>query len=208
MKSSTQTHKPDLYQILREKDSKLNQAVNNKNGILQGKNRDHYSSIPNNYEKLSITLRKLFLQIHDKKKMILPKFLDVGCGFGTTLMLAEAIGYDGYGIEYNQKNKPFASTRLIWYGDAFDYENENEERSYSQFDVIYYYRPISDYDLQLKLESLIEDKMSPGAFLIASYKQDHTIETNPNFKIIKKEAWTYGLTYITQKIIRPRKIKR
>ena len=121
------------------------------------------------------------------------KFLEVGSGNGLKLIAAAAIlehysfrifhgievlkgqikfannlvkkVKDGYGFDANVDCKSF-------YCDAFNFTH------YSDYDLIYYYCPISDSELEAKLECLIEKNMKSGSLLVAALKKDRTFEQN------------------------------
>jgi len=108
------------------------------------------------------------------------KFIDVGCGIGNILLIAEQFGFDVYGIEKDEY--PFqVATRLIGdnrvsQDDIWTYDK------YDAYDVIYYFRPFSDREPQLKFEKLIEDNMKVGAILIANHKNSDAITKDGRFK--------------------------
>lgn len=89
------------------------------------------------------------------------KFLDVGCGPGTKIALAEALfDLDVHGIDLVPE---FIAEARDWglsaeVRDAFDFKD------YAEFDIVLVNRPSG---LQDEMESLIMDSMKPGALLIA-----------------------------------------
>lgn len=97
------------------------------------------------------------------------KFLDVGCGTGTKVMLASVL-FDVYGIEYEPLYVEMAHDlgirNRIGVADAMTFH------AYEKFDLIYYYRPIKDTELYAKFESMIHEKMRPGA-LVAPMHSEH-----------------------------------
>ncbi len=58
---------------------------------------------------------------------------------------------------------------------------------YARFDVIYYFRPLANGDDERRFERMIEDKMRPGALLIANRKMSEDIFTDPRFVKLSKE---------------------
>ena len=97
------------------------------------------------------------------KNMRSKKFIDVGCGIGDKVLFANLLGYDSYGIEYNEHTynlgKHFLNDvdwcRLIR-GDAFSHD-------FSTYDVIYLYVPIADHKLMIELHKHIYSTMKAGA---------------------------------------------
>lgn len=109
----------------------------------------------------------------------LPSFLDIGCGIGNVLLFAEQLGFEVHGLEKD----PFpCSIAVRLHGpervlkqDIWEYED------YSRFDVLYYFRPFHEGNLERRFERFIEDRLKPGGILIANRKMDDTIDTDPRF---------------------------
>ena len=108
------------------------------------------------------------------------RLLDVGCGIGNVLLIAEQFGFDVYGIEKDEYSFPIAAKLIgedrIAQADIWAYEGYNE------YDVIYYYRPFSGREQQLRFEKLIEDSMKTGGILIANHKNSEAIAQDSRFK--------------------------
>lgn len=89
------------------------------------------------------------------------KFLDVGSGLGTKVILASVL-FDAYGIEYNReyvaRSRAFGMSR-VEYGDALNYDR------YGEFDLLYYYRPLRDSSLYREFESKVHSQMHKGALV-------------------------------------------
>jgi len=109
-----------------------------------------------------------------------PTFLDIGCGIGNVLLFAEQVGFDIYGIEKDQY--PFyVASRMLGSGrisqdDILDYDR------YGDFDVVYYFCPLTDGALQKNFELQVENSLRPGAILIANYKRSDKIKQDPRFR--------------------------
>ena len=176
--------------LVRQNDERINNEIN-KDNRLNPNNKDYFTSIPSNPEHLAINLEKIIENFNKTNKKTPYKeltFLDVGCGTGTTIQIAENLGYKARGIEYNLLMKPIHEQKGIdvWYGDALNYIQ------YHEADVIYYYRPIYNDEIQKNLEHKIETEAKRGAFIIALAKRDLETTKNPNFQIIEKDTYTYG----------------
>ena len=108
------------------------------------------------------------------------RLLDVGCGIGNVLLIAEQFGFEVYGIEKDEY--PFrVAVKLIGeeriaQADIWTYEG------YGDYEVIYYYRPFSGREQQLRFERLIEDTMKPGGILIANHKNSDAIDRDHRFE--------------------------
>jgi SAM-dependent methyltransferase len=88
-------------------------------------------------------------------------FLDVGCGIGGKLRLAEALGWNVCGVE---RWEPYAQHAIkagfrVAVRDAALYE------TYDKFDVVYMYRPMIQEDDERDLTKHIVEQMKPGAIL-------------------------------------------
>lgn len=107
-------------------------------------------------------------------------FLDVGCGIGNVLLIAEQLNFDVYGLEKDRYPAQVASRLIgedkIFQKDIWTYHD------YGEYDVIYYFRPFSDRGPQKKFEKLIEDQMKAGAILIANHKNSDDIGNDKRFK--------------------------
>lgn len=101
----------------------------------------------------------------------MPRFLDVGCGVGTKLVLARRFGFDAYGIEacagYAEAAKKVAeycgepdAAEKVFHVDAFDMT------CYDRYDVVYFSRLINDNARQAQLEQHIYKRLRPGALVI------------------------------------------
>lgn len=101
------------------------------------------------------------------------RFLDVGCGGGTKVLLASEFFGRAEGLEFDPKYVSAAQTLIstvsedncdIFQGDALTFEE------YAAYDVIYFYQPIRNPDLLIQLERRICDNARPGTVIIAPYQ--------------------------------------
>lgn len=89
------------------------------------------------------------------------KFLDIGAGPGSKVMLAQVL-FDAYGLELKSNLVEMANRlglKNVFRGDALKYED------YGDYDLLYFYRPFKSDPLQLALEEKIFDQMKPGAMI-------------------------------------------
>jgi hypothetical protein len=89
------------------------------------------------------------------------RFLDVGCGMGSKVILASPV-FDSYGLEYNEKYVQKAHAlglARVMHCDAFEFKD------YKTFDLIYYYRPIFTPDLYYEFETIIHKNLKIGALV-------------------------------------------
>jgi hypothetical protein len=129
------------------------------------------------FEQLAIVHKHLGMDTNQAKPF---SFIDVGCGIGNIMLIAEQYSFDAYGIEKDAYPYQLA-TRLIdeehvWQRDIWEFDD------YHRFDVIYYFRPLPDAGPQTKFELMIEDKIKKGGILIANRKISNAIEEDSRFK--------------------------
>ena len=120
-----------------------------------------------------------------------PKFLDVGCGIGTKVLLAQHFGCDAYGLEINPKYVEVAR-KVLAGGGGFEAWSETMRRrrsvakhiieadaltfDYSPYDIIYFYCPQRHVEdgkggrktLERRLEQRILDTATPGTVVMAN----------------------------------------
>lgn len=92
------------------------------------------------------------------------KFLDVGSGPGSKMMLAEAIfGLDVHGVERVPEYVKAARQRGLQVdeADAFGWDG------YGDYDLVFFNRPFHDELRQRELEQQVFRDMKPGAVVIA-----------------------------------------
>ena len=109
-----------------------------------------------------------------------PRLLDVGCGIGNILLFAEQFGFETYGIEKDEYPFQVAAKLIgeerIAQVDIWTYEG------FGGYEVIYYYRPFSGREQQLRFERLIEDTMKTGGILMANHKNSDAIDQDSRFE--------------------------
>lgn len=91
------------------------------------------------------------------------KFLDVGCGIGSKMLLAKEIfGLDVQGIErvpgYVRQARELGLDALEQ--DALVFSG------YDAYDIVWLNRPFSDPDLQVRMERKVQEGMKSGAVFI------------------------------------------
>ena len=117
-----------------------------------------------------------------------PNFLDIGCGPGTKMLLAESLfGLTANGIEIDPEMAILASYAHadIYLGDALAHGN-----LYSDADLIWLYRPFRDPVKEDELERLVMHRMKPGAVLAGGQWQ---MEKPPRGWITVVDDWEDGV---------------
>lgn len=107
------------------------------------------------------------------------KFIDAGCGVGTKVLAARTISsyhhssIDPYGIEIDPKYVKAARKLLRSYFGPEDIaqniiEGDAINHHYGRYDIVYFYRPLCDLQLELKLEGRILSTAKKGSIIIAN----------------------------------------
>jgi len=135
------------------------------------------------------------------------KFLDAGCGIGNVMLTAKSCGLtdEAHGLElfddtvaqaraflgltHDHRNNSWSDSKSY-----FSYKVYKRDimtfKSYSHYDVIYFYCPFCDHDMQQKLEEHIENSMKIGAVLIRRLRKKPGLSTDPRFKrLTMKESY-------------------
>jgi len=161
-----------LHRICQEREKKVN-----------GVNKKYYAYIPNSTYRVIKELHLVLGHLRKKDNYRTPNFLDVGSGIGMIMELAKRDFASPSGIEVDKKlieeqKSLFGQQSIgnVHNGDALKY------KEYNKYDVIYYYVPIEDKELERKLERRIERQMKVGAILIANSKVDLQIQKSKKFK--------------------------
>ena len=145
-------------------------------------NNDHYPFIPSNsiLETVAV-LDSLLLSIKRATKTeYVPKFIDCGCGVGNIVLLAKELGYSSHGIEYDCKTYNIAKKLVppdcrIIRGDITKFE------SYENYDVIYFYVPISNGHKMDTFVRKVVDEAKIGSYVL-SYGYSSRILCSKKFK--------------------------
>lgn len=129
---------------------------------------------------VDMCLDAFFMMGQDSSK----KFLDIGCGIGTKVMLADVV-FDAYGFDLNEEYLNLAKQigcKKVWKQDAFVYDN------YKEFDFVYFYAPFKDESLELEFETRVYQQMKPGS-LLAPMHSVVNWNIQPNVKQVGR--WLY-----------------
>ena len=140
------------------------------------------------YPFVPMDTRQVFAQIgfvHDYLRRragveAAPAFLDIGCGTGNILVIAEQFGFEVYGFE--KDDHPVQVARRFIGAERVTQEDIWRFADYDRFDVVYYFCPFSDGATQQRFEVMVEARMRPGAILIANQKRSSAIADNQAFR--------------------------
>lgn len=92
-------------------------------------------------------------------------FLDVGCGAGNICLLADAAGFRANGLDLDRAALNIAKKRVTDHSRFFCIDALQFD-SYHKYDVIYFWRPISDAEKMAELEARIMADMKVGAIAV------------------------------------------
>ena len=124
------------------------------------------------YDEVLYTLLLLRKNIAAKVDANSPKFLDIGCGIGNVVLLAEATGYNAFGLEYDPtiykaaKDMSMSCWGTIIKGDMRKF------RRYHEYDVLHFYQPMSDERSMAKFTHKLAKDMKPGAYIMCNGTSD------------------------------------
>lgn len=118
-----------------------------------------------------------------------PKFLDIGCGIGNIVLLAKAVGYAADGLEYNPKIYEVA--KLVCRGTAAKIfkADMNKFDHYGDYDVLYYYQPMTGNTDMNKFTRKLAEKMKPGAYVIAYGSKDVFRKSSEFSNVYGRYVW-------------------
>lgn len=142
---------------------------------------------------------RLFLEQLEIVRELFPgycSFIDVGCGIGSKVALADILGFNAFGIELNKRYCLYASRLLCGRQGSRTNEhiiNKNAfDHKYDKYDVIYFYCPFQDSKQEIKLENYLYQSAKSGAIIIAnSYKAHSLWEDSTKVKLTGKSRWIF-----------------
>lgn len=111
-------------------------------------------------------------------------FLEVGCGIGTKLRIAEVMGLEALGLELFPEYVEEARSIGV---QVQQYDIREDGFDYSQYGIVYINHPLRDTQAQDILEYRIQDQMKPGAVLITV----NNIRTMPeDWEMLCRPLWS------------------
>lgn len=183
------------YEYLKIVEEVFQRAANFANGTI-GRTRDEKQRMAckdGGYKCIHLPLHRFLQNISFviKKMKWAPyqlnniKFLDVGCGVGQKPYMAKHIGFKAFGLELRiplisagkKAIKSLGALPQVYSGtenkltSMFIQGNALTFDRYNEFDLIYYYCPLSDYTLQQQLEQRIAETAKQGAIVVGCLSQ-------------------------------------
>lgn len=117
------------------------------------------------------------------------KFVDVGCGLGHKLLLARSYGLSTSGIEirkpYAKKCRSLMKQFLGYFAKNIKVVNTDAMKfdGYGDFDIVYFYCPIRNHEVELQLEEKIASEVKVGAVVIG-FMAESFVKGRKNFRRI------------------------
>jgi len=162
------------------------QLANTKLSCKNTKEKKHYPFIPSgsplNVAKALLELRRYFVKknpykkgvsdhkryyMHSPKPMYIPRFVDCGCGIGNIALIAKYMGYQSYGIEYNEEAVAVAKRLVAGWCIDITQGDISSYREYSKFDLIYFYIPMCSHDKMKRFINKVAKHARIGAVIIS-----------------------------------------
>lgn len=134
-------------------------------------------------------------------------FIDIGCGVGEKVYLASLFGLRTFGLELRRPLINEGRELLESMGHITSRWEQNDrerqcfiqgnalEHDYKEFDILYFYCPLFNFELQTKLEDRIHATAKPGAVVIPALPKG-------KFALDELKGWTYHR--LPEGIYRPR----
>ena len=166
-------------------------------GVWKKTNDEHYCFLPAHHiTEIEKDLRKV------QEILSLPtKFLDCGCGIGNIMLLAKAMGFITYGIEYEEETVRIAkeligNTEYIdETGNIIEYEaviqgDITTFKHYSDYDVVYYFTPIKNFKKMRAFTKKLAKDMKVGS-IVVSYGGSTNFPNDKRFKTLSNMHGVY-----------------
>jgi hypothetical protein len=127
-----------------------------------------------------------------------PRFLECGSGFGFIAALARELGFTVRGIEivseYIEYSRRFFPAVPVEQADLRTFNR------FDEFNVIYYYGPFADDDVQAVFEHRIEEAIRPGGIILANRKVSQEWRTRGDFELLETD---HALHWMIRKTTTP-----
>ena len=151
------------------------------------------NDITSEYPFVAMDTRQAYEQIRLARRCLLKNrshqlplsFLDIGCGIGNILLLAELMDFEVFGIEKDSASLSIA--RGLVGEKSVSRQDIGNYNKIGEFDVVYYFRPFCEKTRQLAFERRIEDSLKPGAILIANRKMSNSINEDPRYRQVSAQ---------------------
>jgi len=123
------------------------------------------------------------------------KFLDLGCGTGEFLFVVQNLGYEAYGVDFNEKAINIAKNRLgienVYSDDVLHFLEDKKE----EYDVITAFEIIEHLNNPKKLLELVYQSLKPGGYFALSLPNRERYFGRIDPKI---ESWDFPYQHLTR----------
>lgn len=183
-----------LSETIRGYISFISDSYKIRDGYESTKGTKHYGFIPSRTMSILEALYVLYIHMDGGYRHYNNRysFLDIGCGIGNVVLLAEKVGFDAYGLEYNNKiynvAKKFIDKYHIFKGDMTNFRN------YDKYDVLYCYSPINDGKVMTKFTAKLAKAVKPGAYVILN-GYSYIFGSSKEFELVKLKSNSYYPIY-------------
>lgn len=118
------------------------------------------------------------------------KFLDLGCGVGNIMLVAELLGLQAKGVEVDQDyivraDYPMHSNIIL--GDLL----EIDTKQFEDIDIYYAYVPLRNSELMLKVLTRFYSAAKQGAYLIFFTSDYYTDIVNSGWRCVDERLYIY-----------------
>lgn len=151
---------------------------------VYGEHSEYFTHIP--FSGINSIIDAILLVKH-RLKVNWPLFCDAGAGYGFILRLAVQAGFNVQGIELDKFLVGELRRQIT---NAI--EGDILAQDYSKFDVVYYYSPIADDELETQFEELVEDTLKVGAYIISIRKRSSRLRKDKRFKLVMGDKSSIG----------------
>jgi len=158
--------------------------------IVKNQFKKHYD-INGRYNYIPYTTKNFIEKLFSVRKYLISKnkwhfpvkFLDCGCGIGSTLFIAKKLGYESYGLEID--NNCIKKAKEIFYDLNIKKADILRYKNYKDFDVIYFFKPLCDDKKEEQFEKYIANKSKVGTIIISANNNSYVLDSDSRFKKIK-----------------------
>ena len=115
-----------------------------------------------------------------------PRLLECGSGFGFVAALAREVGFTVTGVEIH---RPYIElSRLLFPAIRVEETDLLTFDRFGEFDVIYYYGPFADDEVQARFERRVEADLRPGGIVLASRKVTDDWQHGGAFELLSTDG--------------------
>lgn len=115
------------------------------------------------------------------------RYLEVGCGIGTKMIIAQAAGLEVHGIE--SREQYVATARHLCPEATIEIADARHYGNYRAFDIVFCYRPLISEDGMERLERFLDAELDKNVVLILPYRSMHPYGWAPVEADVNSHVW-------------------